>query len=135
MNLTEKVKTNTIAVLKDLQPVTNSLKTGRGKDVFSLVTFDYQMEASNFAGNSRLKGQFDMQFLVSPMDGHKQPLSNYDEIVAHFESHYSPVFENDGVRVLFVNYGSSTLVTDPITGSSSIVFSINIDAIEKKKQG
>jgi len=133
MNLTEKVKTNTIKVLSELEPVTNSLSTGRQKDVFSLVTFDYQLEALNYAGNSRLKGQFDMQFLVSPMPGNSHPLSSYDEIVSHFESHYSPVFENDGVRVLYVNYGNSTLVTDKTTGSSSIVFSINIDAIEKRQ--
>ncbi|EGZ9869819.1 hypothetical protein JJP51_003488 [Salmonella enterica] len=133
MNLTEKIKAKTIEVLENIQPVTPSLTTGRQRDVFSLVTYDYQLESANYAGNSRLKGQFDMQFLVSPYTGQKQPLSSYDEIVTYFNSNYAPVYKAAGITVLWVNFGNSTLVTDKTTGSSSIVFTINIEAIEKTR--
>ncbi|EPL0489905.1 hypothetical protein MMK47_000386 [Citrobacter koseri] len=132
MNLTENVKVSTLSVLNNIQPVTNSLSTGRDRDVFSLVTFDYQLEAANYSGNSRLKGQFNMEFLVSPVPGNKQPLSSYDEIVQYFDDNYLPAFIGNNINVLWVNYGSSTLITDKTTGSSSIVFTINIEAIEKR---
>lgn len=60
MKLIENMKATTVTVLKGYQELTPSLSTGTGKDIFQMVTFDYQLEAANFNGNSRLRGQFDM---------------------------------------------------------------------------
>ncbi|MDV0678316.1 hypothetical protein VC636_25650 [Citrobacter freundii] len=133
MNLTENVKKSTIAVLDNIQKVTPSLSTGRQRDVFSLVAFDYDLTPVNFAGNKRLKGQFDIQFLVSPQPGNKKTLLSYGEIVSYFDANYFSTFNTNGVNPLWVRYGQSTLITDKTTGDTSLVFTINIEAVEKRE--
>ncbi|RWS81359.1 hypothetical protein DN462_26285, partial [Citrobacter freundii] len=122
----------TVTVLKGYQELTPSLSTGTGKDIFQMVTFDYQLEAANFNGNSRLRGQFDMEFLVSPHVNTKTPSTKYDELITYFEANYAPIFKAQGVTVLWVNYGNSSLVTDKTTGISSLIFTLNIEALERK---
>lgn len=126
------MKTSTVEVLKQYKKLTPSLKTGTGSDIFQMVTFNYQLESANFAGNSRLRGQFDMEFLVSPKPNTQFPETDYDSLVAHFEKTYPAVFKANGVTVLYVNYGNSDLITDKTTGISSLVFSLNIEALERK---
>lgn len=132
MNLVEKVKSTTIEIMNAYQPITNSLSTGRTRDVFSLLTIDYQLEPMNYAGNSRLAGQFDIEFLVSPMPGGVKPTSSYDSIIQYFQNNYALAFKNEGINVLNVNYGNSTIITDKTTGSTSIAFTLNIRALERK---
>lgn len=132
MKLIENMKAATVTVLKGYQELTPSLSTGTGKDIFQMVTFDYQLEAANFNGNSRLRGQFDMEFLVSPQVNTKTPSTRYDELITYFEANYAPIFKAQGVTVLWVNYGNSSLVTDKTTGISSLIFTLNIEALERK---
>lgn len=124
MNLTEKVKQCTLKVLGNVTP---SLSTGSTVDVFSLVTYDHQLERMSFS-NKRQKGDFQMEFLVS----NQNAKNNYDKIIADFDKNYSTEFESNGVRVLYVEYGQAATITDKTTGRESLVFSINIAAIEKR---
>ncbi|HGK4843925.1 TPA: hypothetical protein ACJ2XA_004270 [Kluyvera georgiana] len=132
MGFTETVKQTTLDVMNLYQPVSLSLSTGRDRDVFSLVSFDNQFEAANYDGNSRLRGTFNIDFLISPKAGTKSPSSDYDSLVKHFESTYPIAFKNAGITVLTLGYGNSTVVTDKTTGSTSLVFSLNIEALERK---
>lgn len=132
MGFTETVKQTTLEIMNQYQPVSLSLSTGRDRDVFSLISFDNQFEAANFNGNARLRGTFNIDFLVSPKPGTKNPSSDYDSLVKHFQSTYPIAFKNAGVTVLTVDYGNSTVTTDKTTGSTSIVFSLNIQALERK---
>lgn len=124
MNLTEKVKQSTLQVLKTVTP---SLSTGAAVDVYSMVTFDHQLERVSFS-NNRQKGNFQMEFLVS----NQNAKNNYDSIIADFDKNYSAVFELNGVRVLYVEYGNTSTITDKTTGRESLVFTLNIEAIEKR---
>lgn len=133
MGFTETVKQTTLDVMNLYQPVSLSLSTGRDRDVFSLVSFDNQFEAANYNGNERLRGTFNIDFLISPKPGvNKNPSTDYDSLVKHFESTYPMTFKNAGITVLTVVYGNSTVVTDKTTGSTSLVFSLNIEALERK---
>lgn len=132
MKLIENMKAATVTILKGYQELTPSLSTGTGKDIFQMVTFDYQLEAANFNGNSRLRGQFDMEFLVSHQVNTKTPSTKYDELITYFEANYAPIFKAQGVTVLWINYGNSSLVTDKTTGISSLIFTLNIEALERK---
>lgn len=134
MQLTEEIKKTTLSVLSSLGTiVTPSLKIGAKDDVFSLVSFDYNYQALTMAGNNRLKGTFDMDFLVSPAPPNKEPLNDYDSIINHFESTYPLLFKNAGIQVFNVTYGSATYVVDKTTGISSVIFSVNIVATIRKQ--
>ena len=133
MTFTEELKNTVLSIFGDLgTEVTKSLTTGREKDVFSLVSFDFTMESANYGIKPRQIGSFTMEFLVSPMSTTGEPLVSFDNILDYFINNQASKFSTSKVTVLSYVFGQSTLITDKTTGSNSLIFSLNIDAIEKR---
>ena len=129
MQLVTKVR----QTMKSLINASKNLKTGREADIFSEVSFDFNLNSVNF-GN-RQSGTFNIQYLVSPNpnNGSTAPSVTYDEIITAFDSSKSSAFKEAGLIILSCSYEQSDIITDPTDGTVSLAFSINIQVAEKTR--
>ncbi|EGO4651140.1 hypothetical protein MLN06_002805 [Escherichia coli] len=134
MKLIEQVKKSVLKVINDISPVTDRKTVGVGNGIFQMVSFVYNLESANYNGNSRLRGNFTIDFLMVPPMGYNTPTIGYDEIVSKFQATYAPVFKDAGINVLWVNYENASSNEDKtMSGVSTLLFRLNIEAIEKRQ--
>lgn len=120
------------STLKQLIDTTKNLTVSRDVDVFEQLAFDYSMSSITF-GLQRQVGTFSIQYLISPKpeSGNTAPSITYDQIISAFDAQKIEVFKLAGLVLLSYSYEQSDIVTDPITGSVSLSFTINIQVTEK----
>lgn len=130
MMLVQKVR-NT---MKELINATKALTLSREVDVFEQIAFDYSMNSITF-GNQRQVGNFSIQYLISPKpeSGNTAPSITYDQIISTFDDRKAQAFKDAGLIILSYSYEQSDIVTDPLTGSVSLSFTINIQVAEKTR--
>ena len=130
MMLVQKVRT----AMKELINATKNLTVSRDVDVFEQIAFDYSMTSVNF-GNQRQAATFAIQYLISPKPDstNTAPSITYDQIIGYFDKNKTGVFKDAGLIILGYSYEQSDIVTDPITGSVSLSFTINIQVTEKTR--
>lgn len=130
MMLVQKVR-NT---MKELINATKALTLSREVDVFEQIAFDYSMNSITF-GNQRQVGNFSVQYLISPKpeSGNTAPSITYDQIISTFDDRKAQAFKDAGLIILSYSYEQSDIVTDPLTGSVSLSFTINIQVAEKTR--
>jgi len=128
--LVQKVR----GAMKQLINATKDLTVSRDVDVFEQLAFDYSMSSVNF-GNQRQAASFAIQYLISPKPDstNTAPSITYDQIIGYFDSNKASVFKEAGLIILSYSYEQSDIVTDPITGSVSLSFTINIQVTEKTR--
>ena len=128
-----KLVTNVRQTMKGLINATKNLKTSRDVDVFSEVSFDFNLNSISF--NNRQSGTFNIQYLVSPnpVNGSTAPSLTYDEIISNFDTMKSSAFKEAGLILLSYSYEQSDIITDPTSGTVSLAFSINIQVAEKTR--
>ncbi|HAG9252619.1 TPA: hypothetical protein GE142_08010 [Escherichia coli] len=133
MKLIEQVKKSVLKVINDISPVTERKTVGVGSSIFQMVSFVYNLESANYSGNSRLRGNFTIDFLMVPPPGTTATIG-YDEVVTQFQNTYSPIFKDAGINVLWVNYENASSNEDKtMCGVSTLLFRLNIEAIEKRQ--
>ncbi|EOS8612729.1 hypothetical protein ACNOVS_001906, partial [Shigella sonnei] len=130
MMLVQKVR-NT---MKQLINATKNLTVSRDVDVFEQIAFDYSLTSLSFS-NERRAGNFAIQYLISPKpeSGNTAPSITYDQIISTFDKEKTSAFSDAGLIMLSCSYEQSDIVTDPITGSVSLSFTINIQVTEKTR--
>ena len=130
MMLVQKVR-NT---MKQLVNATKNLTVSRDVDVFEQIAFDYSLTSLSFS-NERLAGNLAIQYLISPIpeSGNTAPSITYDQIISTFDKEKIKAFSDAGLILLSCSYEQSDIVTDPITGSVSLSFTINIQVTEKTR--
>jgi hypothetical protein len=118
--------------MKSLIGASKNLKVSRAFDVFNEVVFDYSLTSINY-GTQRQSGTFTIQYLVSPNPetGNTAPSITYDEIISNFDSAKAKVFRDAGLILFSCSYDQSDIITDPVSGSVSLSFVINIQIVEK----
>lgn len=132
MKLIEQVKKSVLKVINDISPVTDRKTVGVGSSIFQMVSFVYNLESANYSGNSRLRGNFTIDFLMVPHG--TTATIGYDEVVTQFQNTYSPIFKDAGINVLWVNYENASSNEDKTMGGvSTLLFRLNIEAIEKRQ--
>ncbi|MEP9178631.1 hypothetical protein ABKT77_07560 [Enterobacter cloacae] len=130
MMLIQKVR----STMKQLIGATKNLTVSRDVDVFEQLAFDYSMSSITF-GSQRQVGTFSIQYLISPKpeSGNTAPSITYDQIISTFDTEKIEAFKTAGLVLLSYSYEQSDIVTDPITGSVSLSFTINIQVTEKTR--
>ena len=120
--------------MKQLINATKNLTVSRDVDVFEQIAFDYSMSSITF-GNQRQVANFAIQYLISPKpdSGNTAPSITYDQIISTFDTNKTGAFKEAGLVLLSYSYEQSDIVTDPITGSVSLSFTINIQVTEKTR--
>lgn len=120
--------------MKGLINANKNMKVNRDADVYTEIAFDYSLESITF-GNQRQTGSFAIQYLVSPKpeSGNTAPSVSYDQIIGTFDSEKAQAFKDAGLIIISYSYEQSDIVTDPITGSVSLSFTINIKVAEKTR--
>lgn len=120
--------------MKQLIGATKNLTVSRDVDVFEQLAFDYSMSSITF-GSQRQVGTFSIQYLISPKpeSGNTAPSITYDQIISAFDTEKIEAFKTAGLVLLSYSYEQSDIVTDPITGSVSLSFTINIQVTEKTR--
>lgn len=128
MELISKVR----QTMKSLIGNSKNLTISRDKDVLSELAFDYTMNSLNF-GVQRQAGQFSIQYLISPKpeSGNTAPSITFDQIFTDFDSNKAKAFRDAGLIILSYSYEQSDIITDPVTGTVSLSFTINIQVTEK----
>lgn len=111
-----------------------NMTTSRDKDVLNEIAFHFSFESLAF-GSSRKSGLFTIQYLVSPKpdSGNTAPSVQYDQIISTFDSEKAKAFKDAGLIILSCTYEQGDIVTDPVSGSVSLAFTINIHVAEKSK--
>ncbi|CTR88929.1 hypothetical protein F9501_12955 [Escherichia coli] len=130
MELVSKVR----QTMKQLINASKNLTASREKDVFTQIAFDYSLSSINF-GNQRQSASFAIQYLVSPKpeSTNTAPSITYDQIISTFDEQKSQAFKDAGLIILSYSYEQSDIVTDSISGSVSLSFTINIQVTEKTR--
>lgn len=130
MELVSKVR----QTMKQLINASKNLTASRDKDVFTQIAFDYSLSSINF-GNQRQSASFAIQYLVSPkpVSTNTAPSITYDQIISTFDEQNSQSFKDAGLIILSYSYEQSDIVTDPVSGSVSLSFTINIQVTEKTR--
>ncbi|MHA1054678.1 hypothetical protein [Enterobacter mori] len=130
MMLIQKVR----STMKQLIGATKNLTVSRDVDVFEQLAFDYSMSSITF-GSQRQVGTFSIHYLISPKpeSGNTAPSITYDQIISTFDTEKIEAFKTAGLVLLSYSYEQSDIVTDPITGSVSLSFTINIQVTEKTR--
>ena len=108
--------------MKQLINATKNLTISRDADVFEQIAFDYSLSSISFGGQ-RQAGNFAIQYLISP-----KPESGNT-----FDNEKARAFKDADLIILSYSYEQSDIVTDPITGSVSLSFTINIQVTEKTR--
>lgn len=130
MELVSKVR----QTMKQLINASKNLTASREKDVFTQIAFDYSFSSINFC-NQRQSASFAIQYLVSPKpeSTNTAPSITYDQIISTFDEQKSQAFKDAGLIILSYSYEQSDIVTDPVSGSVSLSFTINIQVTEKTR--
>ncbi|NNS06210.1 hypothetical protein [Erwinia sp. JH02] len=130
MEIVNKVR----KTMKTLIGATKNLTTGRDTDIFVESAFNYNMESITF-GVQRQVGNFTIQYVVSPKpeSTNTAPSISYDQIITSFDEAKALAFVDSGLILISYAYEDSDIVTDPITGTVSLAFSINIRVTEKTR--
>ena len=130
MELVSKVR----QTMKQLINASKNLTASRDKDVFTQIAFDYSLSSISF-GNQRQSALFAIQYLVSPKpeSTNTAPSVTYDQIISTFDEQKSQAFKDAGLILLSYSYEQSDIVTDPVSGSVSLSFTINIQVTEKTR--
>ncbi|EAC0859678.1 hypothetical protein HRZ08_004569 [Escherichia coli] len=130
MMLVQKVR----QTMKQLINATKNLTISRDADVFEQIAFDYSLSSISFGGQ-RQAGNFAIQYLISPKpeSGNTAPSITYDQIISTFDNEKARAFKDADLIILSYSYEQSDIVTDPITGSVSLSFTINIQVTEKTR--
>jgi len=130
MELVKKVR----QVMKLLINADKNMTTSRYKDVLNEIAFHFSFESLAF-GSSRKSGLFTIQYLVSPKpdSGNTAPSVQYDQIISTFDREKAKAFKDAGLIILSCTYEQGDIVTDPVSGSVSLAFTINIHVAEKSK--
>ncbi|EOL8788501.1 TPA: hypothetical protein N3Y92_004750 [Klebsiella pneumoniae] len=130
MELVSKVR----QTMKQLINASKNLTASRDKDVFTQIAFDYSLSSISF-GNQRQSALFAIQYLVSPKpeSTNTAPSVTYDQIISTFDEQKSQAFKDAGLIILSYSYEQSDIVTDPVSGSVSLSFTINIQVTEKTR--
>ncbi|NIG74198.1 hypothetical protein F3J34_11380 [Klebsiella sp. Ap-873] len=120
---------------KGLISSTKELTVSRDADVFAEVAFNFDFESIDYGMQPRQVGNFTVQYLVSPKPESKNtaPSVTYDQIITTFDTLKAQAFVDAGIVLLGYSYEQSDIVTDPVSGSVSLAFSINIKATMKRK--
>ena len=128
MQLVSKVRN----CMKGLIHANKKLTTSRVVDVFDQISFNYNLNSMNY-NNQRQAGNFSIQYLISPKpeSGNTVPSITYDQIISTFEQERGQAFIDAGLILISYSYEQSDIVTDPISGSVSLAFTINIQVAEK----
>jgi len=79
-------------------------------------------------------GNFTIQYLVSPKpeSTNTAPSITYDQIIKAFDSARPNVFKEAGLIMFSCSYEQGDIITDPVTGTVSLAFTINIIVTEKR---
>jgi hypothetical protein len=120
--------------MKQFINATKNLTVSREVDVFEQIAFDYSLTSLSFS-NERRAGNFAIQYLISPKpeSGNTAPSITYDQIISTFDKEKAKAFSDAGLILLSCSYEQSDIVTDPLTGSVSLSFTINIQVTEKTR--
>lgn len=120
--------------MKVLIGATKNLKISRDTDVFSEIAFNFSMEKIAF-GSNRQSGNFTIQYLVSPKpeSTNTAPSVTYDQIIKAFDNARPHVFKEAGLIMFSCTYEQGDVITDPVTGTVSLSFAINIIVTEKTR--
>jgi hypothetical protein len=129
MSLVTKVR----QAMKVLVGATKNLKVSRDADVFTEIAFNFSFERANFNSNRQM-GNFTIQYLVSPKpeSTNTAPSVTYDQIIEAFDSTRPNVFKEAGLIMFSCSYEQGDIITDPVTGTVSLAFTINIIVTEKR---
>lgn len=129
MELVSKVR----KTMKTLVGSGKNLTTGRDVDIFVESAFNYSFESITY-GEQRQVGNFTIQYVVSPKpeSTNTVPSISYDQIISAFNSAKAQAFKDAGLILISYAYDESDIITDPISGSVSLAFSINIRVTEKR---
>lgn len=130
MMLVQKVR----STMKELINATKNLTVSRNVDVFEQIAFDYSLTSISL-GNQRQVANFAIQYLISPKpeSGNTAPSITYDQIISAFDAGKSQTFKEAGLILISYSYEQSDIVTDPVTGSVSLSFTVNIQVAEKTR--
>ncbi|AXU95898.1 hypothetical protein CI789_12025 [Erwinia persicina] len=130
MELVTKVR----KLMKSLIGGKKNLTTGREVDIFVESSFDFSMDSITF-GTQRQVGNFTIQYVVSPNPevGNTAPSITYDQIISNFDANKALAFKDANLILISYAYTQSDVVTDHVSGTVSIAFSINIQVTEKTR--
>lgn len=130
MELVTKVR----RTMKELINANKKLNTSRSVDVFVQTAFDYSLSSLGF-GSQRQAATFAIQYLVSPKpeSTNTAPSITYDQIITIFDEEKAKAFKDAGLILLSYSYEQSDVVTEPVSGSVSLSFTINIQVAEKTR--
>jgi len=120
--------------MRHLINATKNVTTSRDVDVFEQIAFDYSLTSITL-GSQRQAANFAIQYLISPKpeSGNTAPSITYDQIISAFDAGKSQAFKEAGLILISYSYEQSDIVTDPVTGSVSLSFTINIQVTEKTR--
>lgn len=118
--------------LNNIQPLRKAMNISASQSLFSLISMTQEFSSMNYSTIPRQLGDFDFEFLISSLPGKPLPPETYDLIVTYVMQQTRLDFIKDGINLISLEFGNSSLVDDPTTGRVSLVFSINIIATLKR---
>lgn len=118
--------------LNNIQPLRKAMNISASQSLFSLISMTQEFSSMNYSTIPRQLGDFDFEFLISSLPGKPLPPETYDLIVTYVMQQTRLDFIEDGINLISLEFGNSSLVDDPTTGRVSLVFSINIIATLKR---
>jgi|GEM_PF-1706683 len=121
--------------MKTLINATKNLTVDRDADVFVESGFIFNMDSITFGPRQRQAGTFNIHYVVSPNPdtSNTAPSITYDQIISTFDASKAQAFKDAGLVLISYIYDQSDVTTDPVTGSVSLAFSINIQVTEKTR--
>ncbi|HFT3189626.1 hypothetical protein ACP6ES_01535 [Klebsiella quasipneumoniae] len=122
------VRTSVTKSLNNIQPLRKAMSISENQSLFSLISMTQEFSTMNYSAIPRQQGNFDFEFLISSLPGKPLPPETYDLIVAYVMQQTRLDFIKDGINLISLEFGNSSLIDDPTTGRVSLVFSINIIA-------
>ncbi|EPU1047746.1 hypothetical protein ACVUNM_005844 [Raoultella ornithinolytica] len=118
--------------LNNIQPLRKAMNISASQSLFILISMTQEFSSMNYSTIPRQLGDFDFEFLISSLPGKPLPPETYDLIVTYVMQQTRLDFIKDGINLISLEFGNSSLVDDPTTGRVSLVFSINIIATLKR---
>ncbi|ELO0973801.1 hypothetical protein [Raoultella ornithinolytica] len=126
------VRASVTKSLNNIQPLRKAMNISASQSLFSLISMAQEFSSMNYSTIPRQLGDFDFEFLISSLPGKPLPPETYDLIVTYVMQQTRLDFIKDGINLISLEFGNSSLVDDPTTGRVSLVFSINIIATLKR---
>ncbi|HHT0329165.1 TPA: hypothetical protein ACTW5P_000848 [Raoultella planticola] len=126
------VRASVTKSLNNIQQLRKAMNISASQSLFSLINMTQELSSMNYSTIPRQLGDFDFEFLISSLPGKPLPPETYDLIVTYVMQQTRLDFIEDGINLISLEFGNSSLVDDPTTGRVSLVFSINIIATLKR---